>query len=119
MFNTGDRHSEITLSTANKPINEWEQYKKFIVNLTMFNSTVDYTNLLSRDGEYGRYVELTYISRLFSNYFFRVHYESSTNSVDLGTGSILCHLLFSGTYDAGNFDVSQENSHTLKQLILP
>ena len=46
----------------------------------MVNSTEDYKNLLSRDGEYGGMVELTYISCLF--YLLRVYYENSTNILD-------------------------------------
>ena len=39
----------------------------------MVNNTEDYKNLLSRDGEYGGSVELTYMSHLVSNYLFKVH----------------------------------------------
>ena len=63
----------------------------------MLNSVEDFKNLLSKDAEYDESVELTYISRLFSNYLFRMLYKNSTNTVDYSTVSIFCHLLFTGT----------------------
>ena len=50
---TKNRHSEIRISTDNKIINEWEDYKEFIVDLLMVNSTKDNKNLLFRNIEYG------------------------------------------------------------------
>ena len=49
------------------------------------------------------------------NHLFGVHYENSTSTVDYGTGSIVCHLFFSSYYDAGYFNMLQNDSHTLKQ----
>ena len=74
----------------------------------VFNRAEVYRNLLPRDDECGGSVVLRYISRLFSNYLFRIHYEYSINTVDYGTESVVCHLLFSGSYDAGHFDGLQE-----------
>ena len=85
----------------------------------VFNRAEVYRNLLPRDDECGGSVVLRYISRLFSNYLFRVHYENSTNAVNYNTGSIACHLLFSGSYDAGHFDVLQNNSYVLKPHNVP
>ena len=53
MYSTEDRHYEIRISTDNKIINEWEDYKEFIVDLLMVNSTKDNKNLLFRNIEYG------------------------------------------------------------------
>ena len=66
MHITEDRHSDITLNTVNKIINEWEYYKDFIVDLLIVNSAEVYKNLLSRNGEYEGMAELTCINRLFS-----------------------------------------------------
>ena len=73
----------------------------------MVNKVEDCKNLLSRDEEYNGCVELTCISRLFSNYLFRVHFENNTNTIDYGLGDIVCHLLFSGNYNAGHFNALQ------------
>ena len=99
MCNTEDGYSEMSLNTVNKIMNEWE-----------------YCNLLSRDREYGGRVELTCISHLFSNHLFRVYFENGTNTADSGAGSIVCHLLFSGNFDAKHFDALQSNSHILKTI---
>ena len=74
----------------------------------MIHSGEVYKNLLSTDGEYGGSVEFTCISRLISNFLPRVQYENSANTVDYGTDSIVCHLLFSGIYDVEHFDALQE-----------
>ena len=71
----------------------------------MANSAENNKNLLSRDGEYGRGMELTCISLLISNHFFRMYYVNSTNTVYYGIGSIICYLLLSGNNDAGHFDL--------------
>ena len=82
-----------------------ECFKDLIVDLSMVNSTEDYKNLLSREWEYGGNVELTCISRLFSNYLLGEHYGNSTNTVDYGSESIVYHLLFSGNYNTKHFDL--------------
>ena len=57
MYNTEDRYSEIKLSTVNEIINEWKNYKDFIVHLSRVNNTEDSKNLLSRN--VGSIVELS------------------------------------------------------------
>ena len=59
MHITEDRHSDITLNTVNKIINEWEYYKDFIVDLLIVNSAEVYKNLLSRNGEYDGNIKLS------------------------------------------------------------
>ena len=74
----------------------------------MINSAKDYTILQARKWEYDGSVESTCINRFFSNFLLRMHNESNTNVNDYGTGSIVCHLLLSGNYDEGYFDVLQK-----------
>ena len=80
------------------------------MDVTIVNSAEDYKNLRSRGGKCGGSVELSCMSRLFSNYLFRVHFEISTSN-----GSNDCHLLFSRNYYAEHFDVLRSNSHTFKR----
>ena len=78
----------------------------------MVNSAEDYKNLLSRDREWGGSNELTYISHLFSNYLFRVHYEKSTNTVICVTKALFVNCCFSAIL--AHFDVLQNNLHIFK-----
>ena len=78
------------------------------MDLSIVNSAEDCKSLVSRDGKQGTSVELTCINRLFSNYFVRVYYENSTNSIE-GTGSYVCYQLFSDNYDARHSDALQNN----------
>ena len=66
MYNSEDEHFETRLSTVRKIIYEWEHSTNSIVYLWMVNSTEVYKNLLSWGEEYGRSVESTFISCLFS-----------------------------------------------------
>ena len=75
----------------------------------MVISAEDYKKLLSSNGKYNASVELTCISHLFSNYFLKVHYENSSNS--LKALFVIC--CFQDIMMHG-FDVPQNNSHTLK-----
>ena len=94
MHDTEDKHSEIRLNSVNKIIYEWKHYKDFIVGLSIVNSAESYKNLLSRDGKYGKSVELTFMSRLFYNYFFKVYYENKTISVVYKTYLVSCFVLY-------------------------
>ena len=92
--------------------------KDFIADLSMVNSAKDYKHLIFRDGKYCGKVKLTYISRLFSKYLFRAHYEYCTNTFDYGTLAFF-NIFFSGSYDAGHSNILQNNSHTLKPYNVP
>ena len=120
MYNIEHRHSEIILNTLNKIVKKWEYYKDFIADLSIVKNAEDYKNLLCNDGEYGGNVSLRHVSCLLSNDLFTVHYEDNTNSADYSTGNIVFHLLFSGDYNAGHFDVLQKkNFHTFKPCNAP
>ena len=105
MCNTDDKHYEITLNTVNNVSKSEIIIKNFIVDLSMANIDEDYKNLLSRNGKHGGSMKLTCISRLFSNYLFRVQYETSINTVDCRIRNIVYHLLFN--YAAGHFEVHE------------
>ena len=51
MYNTEDKHSEISLSTVSKITVQWEYDKDFIAAVSLGNRAEDYTILLSRDEE--------------------------------------------------------------------
>ena len=50
----------------------------------MVNGDEDYKNVFFRGEEYAENVELTCISRLFSNYLFKLHHENRINTIDHG-----------------------------------
>ena len=101
--NTEDRHSEISslLTKLSKSGNiiktlSWIYHWLIELKITKIYYPIDMHHVL------------------FSNYLFKVYYENSTNTVDYGTGNIVCHLLFSSNYEVGRFGALQNNSNSLK-----
>ena len=78
----------------------------------------EYNNLLYREWEYDGSIKMTWTSRLFPKYLFRMHYNNSTDTTEYDTGSFVCQMLFFLNYDAGHFDALQKSIIYLFFIIL-
>lgn len=109
VYGTQERHRDIRLRVVERVTENWHRYKDFIIGDHSYGlhmwSAADYSNLMSRDGEYAGHVELHCASELFTDYTFKVHRSGCTRTIDYGQGRNVKHLLFSGYLDAGHYSV--------------